>query len=315
METREIILQDVRETEATMHRLGIPMPASAEAIAQIVGPKSMDTELMHAGMRLDYPIAAATGCYFERFDWAGLTHPQNSPPLRARIWNFVVASAFNWHSRAYEVDELEISDDAHLGADREHDFYPTLNGGRSKFFICRRGFSRNAGGQHIQTTQRESEGASLEPGGLILVEDRFVRNAGWNFEHGRNGFTFSYFDGQRWDGTHVPGSHDVVQRRCIVDKNMQEKSTGFLLIQSRKRASVSWQCFLAGELVQPFIKLEGEGDSCFLEHFVLYATGGQKWIDVSPGWEKVWIADFRGDAHVKREKKDLGPASEVQGWL
>ena len=239
--------------------------------------------------------------------------------------DILIERSLKWGSRSYGMRKGNtVQYCATVDTEREHDWYWNVDedipADPTPALVIRYGYSENAGGQTLQLVTRQFEqGVDLvatgqvwdpyklgdKPARSIVVHDYLSRNAGANLTWGRASFAFSFFSSH----------HPVLLNRLGADKWEQDHARGLLLIQSRPRAHVAGGCFLGGIQEQPLVKIEGEGETCVFEKNVVHARGGQGWIDVSPGWEKVWIAGCQGEAHVKREGKDLGPAKAIQGWL
>jgi hypothetical protein len=244
---------------------------------------------------------------------------------RVLLSDLLIERSLKWGSRSYGMRSGNIVQYcATFDTTKEHDWYWNLDEDLpldpTPCVIWRYGYSENAGGQTLQLVTRQIEqGVDLVAAGqvwepyylgdrsarAIVVHDYLSRNAGSNLTWGRASFAFSFFSSH----------HPVLTNRVFVDQWEQDHARGCLLIQGRPRAHVAGGCFLGGVQEQPLVKIEGEGELCFFEKNIVHARGGQAWIDVAPGWEKVWIAGCKGEAHVKREGKDLGPARDVQGWL
>lgn len=331
----ERVRAGIADSAANLKRLtGVDLP---ESQWPALGPRvDWAAELATRVGLNEYPLESdelVSGVHFQDFTHVGLHHYYHHGRCsRVRLVDLLVESSELWASRSYRMcEDNRVEYCAFLDTEKEHDSYWQIGPGDRSiacayFYRC---FSENAGGQGLQIVHRFGEvfGSVVEvdframedinPGGPIVIREYLMRNAGHNFEHGRNAFAVSIFAIQKFDKTMIAGMHDLHATRLFIDKSMQPKAQGLLLVQGRPRALVKDSIFLAGEeQLQPIALLDASmgGGELYLVNNLFHGRGGQAKVEIR-GWKKLWISGCEGNVRVQRDTKDLGPISEIHGWL
>lgn len=216
-----------------------------------------------------------------------------------------------WGCRAYGVrrdvrfEHVRISDGTN-----EHGFYANMSGESGAdpppgtialaFRWC---LFENIPSQAIQIVQvgRDNEyanpAAEITPGGLILVEDTWLRNVGDVAGGARPSFALSFFETM----------NDVALRRVWLDNSMHDESRGALMAHRRDAVTIEDCQFDTGKLQQPMAQLWDIG-TLTIRGCSFTAKGGQDWLDIQR-CGLVIFEDCTGSTRVRIDGVDLGSAS------
>jgi hypothetical protein len=253
------------------------------------------------------------GRHFVDGHWTGLEHRIEQGPCYGARWRgLILERCSKWASRCYRMGPRNrITATAFVAVSPEHALYWNLRGGEPTLeaLTIRTSYFVDIASQAVQLVYRPSEqGFDFEragdglPGGPITVADCLVRNAGYMYGDGnaRASFALSFF-------TSPHAAVRVV--RTIVDKSMQAKSTGALLVQAFPSAWIQSSAFMVGEATQPVLKFESTRQ-VRLETVAVYARGGQAWVDLQ-GVEGALIRGCRGNVRVHWNGADVGPIENL----
>jgi hypothetical protein len=254
-------------------------------------------------------------------EWsAGLNHYiWHGPCDNVRVSHSILEGGAKWASRSYRMRSLNVVEfSAFLDTYPEHDLYWNIAGYngdasfRGRFAALFRGlYFERTGGQNIQLVQmgdnrRYEEGfgaveaGDWSHGGPIVVVDCLSRDAGWlqDGPHVRSAYAFSFFE----------SDNDVYLTRVFIDKTMQPKSQGCLLIQGHKKAVVRSSAFLAHDTKQPLVKVSNV-EECLFEGCVIEADAGQNWVEIE-GPSKVTFRKCVGSARINANRTTIGEVSK-----
>ena len=261
----------------------------------------------------------------ERITWSvGFHHPFSAGPCdKILLENCAVYRGRKWVSRSHGMRALNrIMHCAFFDTWPEHVLYWNLAGYGGGLLKPRayalstpalevgNCYFENTGSQDIQLVQRatdwygETPKEDITPGGPIVLHDNLSRNAGCGIGDGtaRSSFAISCFQSQ----------NDVVVARCAVDKSMQPKSTGLLLIEGRGRARITGFVGLANNLTQPAVKARGVKE-LVIERSHYYCPEGQAWLDIEATCKNVSISDCTGNMTIRRDGRVLSTVEK--GWI
>lgn len=269
-------------------------------------PESVDGHTFGSGETID-------GRHFVNGTWVGLEHRIEQGPCEgALLQGLILEHCSKWASRCYRMGPANrIRACAFVNVKPEHAVYWNLRGTRPDVasFVLRNSLFLDIESQALQLVYRRSEqGFDFEAagdgaaGGEIIVADCLVRNAGWGIGDGnaRAAFALSFFSSPH-SGVRVV--------RSIVDKSMQAKSTGCLLVQAFPRAFVGSSAFLSGEATQPVLKFEGTRHVELIGS-AIFAGGGQAWVSFD-GCGGAIIHGCRGNVRVHWNRQDVGAITDT----
>lgn len=301
----EVVRKSVRRLRASK---GLPQ---IEAIPS-VGPATLASKVVYT----DYPIysgEAISGYYFDNDNrtpiWVGLNHPFNREKTLdgAVVSDCMFRYRRNWASRPYRVKNLVFSRCGFLGTDPEHDIYANLAGGGIGVSLgVYRSVHIDTAGQVIQTVCRESDWygqtppEDLEHTAPIVVDKLIAVNPGHsvNRPSNRAGFSLSFFE----------SDSDLTLTDILIDKSMQERSSGCLYAESKRRVTVSNFNTLVRNAWQPVVKMREIDSLLFIRsHFAtLVGNLNLEFEGCSPRF-----VDCTGSAIVKVNGRQLGTVQEL----
>jgi len=291
--------------------------------APVVGPGVAAEDLLPTELRGEWPIDSGDVVSKRMFVYS---LPYSSVGLHhfvfhgvcdgIRLQDLAVRNATKWASRSYRMrSDNRVERCAFFNTHNEHDIYWNLAGYNRGLLlkdgiplsvptlVLRACYFEDTGSQNVQLVQRPIEqgfdckaAGDLTPGGPIVMSDCLSRNAGRLIGDGnaRAAFALSGFETK----------NNVVITRFFVDKSMQPKSTGSLLLERHPLAQVRGSVFLSGDNQQAIASVQGCGVVTF-NGSTFHAAGGQNWIDVKDT-KHVSFTNCVGDAHIHWNKQDVG---------
>jgi hypothetical protein len=290
------IEQGVRSSLATYCEMrGVPTPRRLP----FLGPRiplehetvpSVEVESWMTLLGKDYTID-------ERWWTTGIGNQELGEPIDGfRLKDCVVRGGTKWASRSYRMRQGNaLIHSAFTTTWPEHDAYWNMMGygageegygGKPSLSVigC---YFEDTGSQNLQLVQREIEWygpvapVDLTPGGPVIVLDSLSRNAGLGIDHPagiegkgyegdpRSAFAFSFFRSK----------HNVYLRRLMVDKTMQTRSSGCLLVEGRPRCVVDSSVFMSADTRQP-LAIFRDIDDLVIRNSWWSARAGQAWISL-----------------------------------
>ena len=305
-----------------------PIEDTLRAIGKALGMPTVPEWTPVLGPRRDQPMGppepvdgtcffsgdTIEGRHFVNGTWVGLEHRIEQGPCQgATLRQLILEACSKWASRSYRMGPgNRIAACAFVNVTPEHAVYWNLRGTDPERagFVLRNSLFLDIESQAVQLVyRRQEQGFDFEaagdgaPGGELVVADCLVRNAGWGIDDGnaRAAFALSFF-------TTPHSSVRIV--RTAVDKSMQAKSSGCLLVQAFPRAFVGSSAFLAGEdSRQPLAKFEGTRH-VELRACIFSGTSGQTWVDfVNVGG--AIVHGCRGNVRVHWNGQDVGAITET----
>lgn len=305
---------------------GFKMPTSLPAL----GPQTATADIVVGSLEVNSFFTVERKAFTITSPWwtvgiahSGLRETCNHLTLR----DCSIEGATKWGSRSYRMrEDNEIVRCAFRNTWPEHDIYWNLagygDGADSTMLsrpalILRNSYFEHTGSQNLQLVQRATDwygptpAEDLTPGGSLIVQDVISRDAGCGIDHPRgeegspyegdprSAFAFSFFASQ----------NDVLINRLLVDKTMQKRSSGCLLVEKRNRCVVNASAFLSSDTNQP-IAIFRDIDDLTIKGTWFQASAGQNRISIE-NCKKVTIDGCGGTAHVLRDGKDVGVVGEV----
>jgi hypothetical protein len=291
------IERGVRDSLATYcGQRGVPVPRRVPYFgprSEHLTPETIASLEVEPGMTLqgrDYTID-------ERWWTTGIGNQELGEPIDDfHMKDCVVRGGTKWASRSYRMRRGNaLVHCAFTTTWPEHDAYWNMMGydvgqegyGRRPAFSILGCYFEDTGSQSVQIVQREIEwygqvpAADLTPGGPIVVMDTLSRNAGLGIDHPagiegkgyegdpRSAFAFSFFRSK----------HNVFMRRVMVDKTMQMRSSGCLLVEGRPRCVVDSCAFMSADTRQP-LAIFRDIDDLVIRKSWWSARAGQAWISL-----------------------------------
>ncbi len=261
-------------------------------------------------------IMLESGSTFEGVKVEGLKHVGISASLAGgpdpaegiTIQGVEIDGASHWGSRMHNVKDVEWEDCTIRNVEREHGIYANVSWSEDISLGIHRTTIENVGGQAVQTVWRERESYDVEKdrqaGGLILLVEVHARRTGWNYEHGRNAYAFTFGD---LEGTDRP----VEMVACTLDNTMLERNRGMLTIQPRSRATVESCSFRHTRAEQTAVLIDGVEDLVLIgSHFEATNPSDYDRLFLK-NIDRLTIQGCTGNLPVYRDGELLGPISEI----
>jgi len=220
-----------------------------------------------------------------------------------------IDGASHWGSRMHNVKSVVWEDCTIRNVEREHGIYANVSWSEDISLTLHNVTIEGVGGQAVQTVWREKESYDVQkdrqPGGLIYLLEVDAKRTGWNYDHGRNAYAFTFGD---LEGADRP----VDMVGCTLDNTMLEQSRGMLTIQPRSYARVLQSSFRHTRADrQTAVLIDGVEDLFLIgSHFEALNPSDYDRIYLK-NIGKLTIEDCTGNLLVYRDGELLGPISEV----
>lgn len=309
--------EPIRDTLGNLARAArVPLEALLKTASPYIGPSApplppepVNGKKLRAGQTI-------SGRHFVGGTWTGLEHPIEDGPCGDFVLvDSIVEQCTKWASRGYRMGPRGIVERcAFVNVQPEHGIYWNVRTGDLEPVVTiRHSLFLDIESQAVQLVQRRAEqGFDFFAAGdfglssVVSLENVVARNVGYGRDEDPTGsisraaFGISLF------------SMNVRKVRLfgvIVDKSMQRRSSGCLLVQDAPVAGVSFSGFLGAEMEQPLALFERVGH-VNLSSTVFDAAGGQAWIDFQ-GCASATIRGCRGNARVHWNGRDVGSVEET----
>lgn len=241
----------------------------------------------------------------------------------------VFTGGTKWASRSYRTRRnIRFVNCAFRLTWPEHDVYHNLAGYNegeagwdaqpSMFFVAC--YFENTGSQNVQLVQRaqdwygQTPPSDLTPGGPIVMIDCLSRNAGLGLDHPEG------IEGKGYEGDPRPAfalsffasQNNVYLRRCVIDKTMQRRSSGCVLLEGRRRSVLEACVFMSADTTQPLALIRDQ-DEVVIRKSYFGARSGQNMITFE-NVRRYLIEDCSGTARVMRNRTMYGPVTTRQEY-